>query len=80
MSKPRVLRGDRCKCSACDAHFNSTRAFDRHRSGAFGIDRRCLTFAEMLGRGMAVNAAGFWITSPRKASAPKREEPVCEPV
>lgn len=67
------LSGDRCRCCACGAHFNSTRAFDKHRRGDYGIDRRCLTAAEMLARGMAQNATGFWVTSPRKMGAPIRK-------
>jgi hypothetical protein len=46
-------------------------AFDRHRTGdydALGRNRRCLTVAEMLERGMARNGAGFWIERPRETS------------
>lgn len=61
----RVLRGDRCECDACGEPFNSTKAFDRHRRGSPGKDRRCLTPAEMTDAGMSLNAAGFWITAAR---------------
>jgi hypothetical protein len=60
------LRGDRCRCPTCHEPFNSTRAFDKHRVGNFPDGRRCLTVAEMAAHGMAVNAAGFWITKPRE--------------
>jgi hypothetical protein len=60
IGRPR-LRGDRCQCPTCREYFNSTYAFDRHRVGQFGLDRRCLTSAEMLSKGMAKNAAGFWV-------------------
>jgi hypothetical protein len=56
------LRGDRCRCVSCNAYFNSTAAFDKHRSGAYGKDRRCLTPQEMAERGMEQNNDGYWIT------------------
>jgi len=58
------LTGDRNQCQGCKTHFNSTAAFDKHRSGQHGVDRRCLTEPEMLAKGMAKNAAGFWVGSP----------------
>ena len=58
------LSGDRNQCQGCLEFFNSTRAFDKHREGQHGRDRRCLTPTEMLGKGMAKNAAGFWVGSP----------------
>lgn len=60
-----ILRGDRCRCSACGEYFNSTGMFDAHRRGAYP-DRRCLTVAEMYSKGYLPNQAGFWI---RKAMA-----------
>ena len=56
------LTGDRNQCPTCGEHFNSTKAFDRHRTGRFGVDRRCRTLAEMVALGMVRNEAGFWIT------------------
>ena len=56
------LTGDRNQCQACKAYFNSTRAFDKHRTGDFGHDRRCLAEPEMLAKGMAKNTAGFWVS------------------
>jgi hypothetical protein len=58
------LTGDRNQCPGCSEHFNSTFAFDKHRAGAFGKDRRCLTPEEMEAKGMGKNSAGFWISSP----------------
>lgn len=58
------LSGDRNQCQGCKAYFNSTYAFDKHRTGEFGIDRRCLSDNEMLNKGMALNDSGFWISSP----------------
>jgi len=57
------LTGDRNQCQGCKAYFNSTAAFDKHRAGDHGKDRRCLTEPEMLAKGMALNAAGFWVGS-----------------
>jgi hypothetical protein len=58
------LRGNRCECSSCLERFTSTSAFDKHRRGRPGVDRRCLTSAEMELIGMCQTAAGFWITRP----------------
>jgi hypothetical protein len=57
------LSGDRNQCGGCHEYFNSSFAFDKHRTGEFGKDRRCLTTDEMKAKGMAVNAAGFWVSS-----------------
>lgn len=61
MNAPR-LTGNRCQCPACDGYFNSVKAFDRHRVGAYPNSRRCLSPPEMTRRGMTANRAGFWIT------------------
>lgn len=58
------LSGDRNQCPGCSVCFNSTRAFEKHRVGDHGVNRRCLTPTEMLERGMAKNAAGFWVGKP----------------
>lgn len=57
------LSGDRNQCQGCKEFFNSTFAFDKHRAGDFGKDRRCLTGEEMDAKGMSKNSAGFWISS-----------------
>lgn len=68
----RVLTGDRCQCRSCFLYFNSTAAFDAHRNGAFGVNRRCLASQEMEDRGMAVNSQGYWVTklNPKFAAQP----------
>lgn len=58
-----ILRGDRNQCQGCGCYFNSTAAFYKHRTGAFGIDRRCRTEEEMRAAGMVVANSGFWITA-----------------
>ena len=57
------LSGDRNQCQGCGMFFSSTFSFDKHRTGEHGKDRRCMTTVEMESRGMALNAAGFWISS-----------------
>ena len=61
----KVLRGDRCQCTACGEFFNSTFAFDKHRRGKHGINRHCMAVNRMYQAGMAINGAGFWISAPR---------------
>lgn len=54
------LSGQRNQCGACGELFNSNSAFDAHRAGRYEPDeRRCLTVAEMEGRGFT-NPDGFW--------------------
>jgi len=57
------LTGDRNQCPSCKLAFNSTKAFDKHRTGPFDGGRRCLTETEMQSKGMSISSAGFWITS-----------------
>lgn len=65
------LTGDRCRCGECGEHFNSTRAFDKHRKGDYGnpgekpgTGRWCLSEFGMEALGMAKNAGGFWVGHP----------------
>ena len=58
----RTLTGDHNQCPTCGQYFNSTFAFDKHRIGAFGVDRRCMTVAEMEKAGMCLNATNWWIS------------------
>lgn len=62
------LTGARCRCARCDELFNSVSIFDRHRVGSYqerGTLRRCLSVDEMVVRGWARNARGFWIERQR---------------
>ncbi|RYE43948.1 MAG: hypothetical protein EOP24_26225 [Hyphomicrobiales bacterium] len=72
------LSGDRNQCQGCKTYFNSTAAFDKHRRGEHGVDRHCLTDEQMTAKGMAKNAAGFWVGSPmpddRSFPVPMRED------
>lgn len=58
----KILRGDKNQCQGCSQYFNSIKAFDKHRTGRHGIDRRCMTEEEMIADGMCLNQSGFWIT------------------
>lgn len=57
-----LLNGNRNQCQSCKEYFNSTGAFDKHRTGEFGKDRRCRTKDEMTAIGMSQKEDGFWIT------------------
>lgn len=54
------LRGDRNQCPTCGAHFNSTHAFEKHRTGDYAGQRRCLSADEMRAKGMVLGDDGFW--------------------
>lgn len=58
--EPPKLTGRRCQCCGCGEDFNGERGFDRHRVGVHGVNRRCLSVAEMIARGWYRNAGGFW--------------------
>ena len=61
------MRGERNQCSECGELFNSSSAFEKHRTGDFGkpgvrSKRRCFTIEEMKAKGFLKNEPGFWIT------------------
>ncbi len=60
----RRLQGHHCQCASCGEQFNSTTAFDRHRVGRPGVDRRCLSEFEMRLVCMSISSTGWWIASP----------------
>ena len=69
------LNGDRNQCMVCKEYFNSTYAFDKHRTGQYGnfgsnfgrnFGRRCFSPEEMVKMGMEKNSDGFWVTSRSK--------------
>lgn len=49
-------------CSTCHESFTCDFAFDMHRIGRFGVDRRCATESEMVEKGMSLNSKGHWRT------------------
>ena len=54
------LTGAKNCCPTCGAYFRNNRAFDDHRVGDYGANRRCLTELEMFLLGMSPNDDGFW--------------------
>ena len=57
----RRLRGDRNQCPTCHEYFNSTKAFEQHRTGRFSGTRRCLTVSEMLDKDFHKTTDDFWL-------------------
>lgn len=47
-------------CSACHLSFRSQSAFDKHRTGPYDGQRRCLTPDEMEGKGWSLDDKGDW--------------------
>ena len=62
-TKRRTLGEEHNQCPACSAYFNSTYAFDMHRIGEFGRNRRCMTETEMLNAGMGLNKTKWWVSA-----------------
>lgn len=60
------LSGTRNQCSGCGAFFNSNTAFDKHRTGKYGVNRRCRTPEEMQKLGMFINIYGYWVSEPMR--------------
>lgn len=59
----RVLRGDHNQCSSCGEFFNSSLAFEKHRTGDHADNgRRCVGPHEMIAKGMAKNSSDYWVT------------------
>ena len=57
-----TLTGNRNQCGGCGQYFNSNFAFGKHRTGDYGINRRCLNVEEIEAKKMEKNAAGFWVS------------------
>ena len=54
------LTGRACECPTCLERFVGETAFDAHRFGKYGRNRRCMTAQEMLAAGMQRNRKGYW--------------------
>lgn len=50
------------QCPTCGEIFNSVYAFDYHRTGKYGVDRRCLKVDEMVEKGMIKNRYKRWVS------------------
>jgi hypothetical protein len=59
-TKAKKLNGDRNQCQGYLEYFNSSHAFDKHRTGEHGVDRRCMNHDEMKAKGMFLGDDGFW--------------------
>jgi hypothetical protein len=58
----KLLKGNkRNQCGSCSEYFNSIGAFEKHRTGQHGVNRRCRTTEEMTAIGMSLNKDGFWV-------------------
>jgi hypothetical protein len=65
----KALRGDRNQCVGCSEYFNSSHAFDKHRTGDHENNlRTCLDTVAMTAKGMFVGSDGFWRGSVMSAS------------
>jgi hypothetical protein len=51
------LTGSDCQCSVCNRIFKGERAFDAHRKGKIGVDRRCVNPETV---GLHLNARNRW--------------------
>lgn len=60
------LNGERNQCQGCKLYFRSNKAFDKHRTGDHGVDRRCRTIEEMKSVGMH-ETAGWWASEQMSA-------------
>jgi len=66
-----TLRGDRNQCPGCGEHFNSSHAFDLHRTGEHANNaRRCMSPDEMKLKGMILRSDGFWVSELRSLPVP----------
>jgi hypothetical protein len=64
--KPPKLTGNRWQCPTCGDYFGSVRGFDRHRVGAVGMARHCLTEVELFDAGWLRSVRGFLLTPDRR--------------
>lgn len=68
----KLLNGQRNQCQGCKQYFNSVGAFEKHRTGKHGVDRRCRTPEELIALGCSLNKDGFWITAKMPEHMKKR--------
>ncbi len=64
-----------CECLGCGALFLGVPAFDAHRVGRHGHDRRCATTADMLGAGLAQDERGVWVWA-SEVGKPRPKPPI----
>ena len=59
----------RNQCAGCGKSFSAIGPFDKHRTGTFGVDRRCRTDAEMAEIGFEQDSRGDWRSEGPDAAA-----------
>lgn len=64
-------RGRMEHCKVCHQTFSGASTGDAHRTGRYGIDRRCRTSDELSALGLWLER-GIWHGSPNKAGVQKR--------
>lgn len=52
-------RGTPTECAACGAVFAGVGPFDDHRTGIHGVDRRCVSVADLTAS-FGVDPRGYW--------------------
>ncbi len=72
--------GTKSECSVCGELFCGVRPLDDHRVGEHGVNRHCLTAAEMLARGFSKCPLGRWGSPSGSATRPRTDEDVLEAV
>ena len=74
MIKQKIISGSMVnQCPSCGEMFKSVDAFDRHRTGRIGVNRRCMSVVEMQHCGMSMNDAGLWVSERMDDAAVKRK-------
>lgn len=56
------------KCSGCDKNFAGSSIHAMHRTGTFGVDRRCFTTEELLAKGWTFQIEPVTILKDGKAT------------
>ena len=55
----------RNQCRGCGQYFKSNTAFEAHRTGKYGEDRRCKPTEEIIASGYRLNKDRYWAGEPR---------------
>lgn len=64
-----------CECIGCGRLFWGVPAFDAHRSGRHGVDRRCDGDPAITASGLAVDERGVW-TRASEVGKPRQKPPI----
>lgn len=58
--KKNITGGKLEHCPVCHETFTGTESGDLHRAGRHGVDRHCLTPAQMEAKGLTRTSKGYW--------------------